>query len=416
VIGFTIISPLFMLLNIIKSKFLRGYMLRRFAGFSIIIIFVTLLCITWLAEANPVNAQCSNPSSCKTCHEVQGEKSVANLGLWHQQHAVYDFCGVCHGGNPTATDVNEAHANITRNLQDMPSSCKNCHSNDLEKRYKTYADVLGVTDTTNLEAAKQSSPRVNGAFSFLGIRPAQVPGVTQTPPPGQSTTSTKPPQSTTPNNSGTIVLLGLLVFLILGGGGYVGWREGLFRIKTQPSKKWSKVILDFIRQRNWSPYVAGILLGLVGILAVVIGNHLLSASGPVATLTSNLVQWTAPNTTEGNIYFKFVMPPGLNWGLVLLLGTFFGGMLGAWSSGTLRLRWDEDPTWVKIFGRRKSRRFVIGFLGAIIIQYGASIAGGCTSGLAISGGMLLAPSAFLFMAGMFISGILVALLVYRRRY
>jgi len=51
-----------------------------------------------------------------------------------------------------------------------------------------------------------------------------------------------------------------------------------------------------------------------------------------------------------------------------------------------------------------------------VLEYAAGIAGGCTSGLAISGGMLLVPAAFLFIAGMFGSGILTALIIYRNRY
>ena len=39
-----------------------------------------------------------------------------------------------------------------------------------------------------------------------------------------------------------------------------------------------------------------------------------------------------------------------------------------------------------------------------------------TSGLAISGGMLLAPAAFLFIAGMFASGIVTALIIYGKKY
>ena len=62
------------------------------------------------------------------------------------------------------------------------------------------------------------------------------------------------------------------------------------------------------------------------------------------------------------------------------------------------------------------KRWLALFVGAIILEYGAGIAGGCTSGLAISGGMQLAPSAFLFMAGMFASGIPTAMILYRRRY
>jgi len=106
----------------------------------------------------------------------------------------------------------------------------------------------------------------------------------------------------------------------------------------------------------------------------------------------------------------------LNWEVLLLAGIFLGGLLSALISGTFRLRWNDDQGWKKIFGPQKWKRFLIGFVGAIILQYGASIAGGCTSGLAISGGMLLAPSAFLFMAGMFASGIVVAFLIYRKRY
>ena len=54
------------------------------------------------------------------------------------------------------------------------------------------------------------------------------------------------------------------------------------------------------------------------------------------------------------------------------------------------------------------KRWGLAFIGAIILEYAAGIAGGCTSGLAISGGMLLAPAAFLFIAGMFASGIITA--------
>ncbi len=76
----------------------------------------------------------------------------------------------------------------------------------------------------------------------------------------------------------------------------------------------------------------------------------------------------------------------------------------------------SDPQWKRIFGPQIWKRWVLGFIGAIVLEYAAGIAGGCTSGLAISGGMLLVPAAFLFIAGMFGSGILTALIIYRNRY
>ena len=110
------------------------------------------------------------------------------------------------------------------------------------------------------------------------------------------------------------------------------------------------------------------------------------------------------------------MPPGLTWSGILLVGVFFGGMIGAWSSRTWKLRLNSDEQWKQVFGPSWPKRWLLAFLGAIVLEIGAGIAGGCTSGLAISGGMLLAPAAFIFIGAMFASGIATAWLVYGRRY
>lgn len=165
----------------------------------------------------------------------------------------------------------------------------------------------------------------------------------------------------------------------------------------------------------WSPYAAGMLLGVVGVLTVWMSDSLLGASGAFENVAGWLGQQVAPNLFN-NMYFNFIMPPGLTWGVVLLIGVFFGGMLGAFSSRTFKIRTQGDSQWQKIFGQQTWKRWAIAFFGAIILEYGAGIAGGCTSGLAISGGMLLAPAAYLFIAGMFASGIVTALIVYGKRY
>ncbi|MEO8391458.1 MAG: YeeE/YedE thiosulfate transporter family protein [Chloroflexota bacterium] len=180
-----------------------------------------------------------------------------------------------------------------------------------------------------------------------------------------------------------------------------------------------KHILNYIRKDEWSPYVAGILLGVVGILAVWLTNNLLGASGAFENIAGMAGKAVAPAAFD-NLYFNYIMPPGITWGVILLVGMFFGGMLGAATSGTLK--WgkkdavNSDTQWKSIFGAQTWKRWLVAFFGAIVLEYAAGIAGGCTSGLAISGGMLLAPAAFLFIAGMFASGIVTAMLVYRRRY
>jgi hypothetical protein len=158
-------------------------------------------------------------------------------------------------------------------------------------------------------------------------------------------------------------------------------------------------IRKLFAQETWSPYLAGGLLGVVGLLAVGLSNHLLGASGAF-----------------DNMYFNFVMPAAITWNVVLLVGIFFGGTLGALSAKTFRWRSMPDKQWIEAFGPSRAKRWAFAFMGGAVLQYAAGIAGGCTSGLAISGGMLLAPAAFLFIAGMFGSGILTALIIYRARY
>jgi uncharacterized membrane protein YedE/YeeE len=174
-----------------------------------------------------------------------------------------------------------------------------------------------------------------------------------------------------------------------------------------------------ISKETWSPYVAGVLLGIVGVLAVLLSNSLLGASGAFENLAGMVGKAVAP-IVFNNTYFNFVMPPGITWGVVLLVGVFFGGMAGAATSKSLKRgkkdAVNSDPQWKRIFGPQTWKRWVLGFLGAVLLEFAAGIAGGCTSGLAISGGMLLVPAAFLFIGGMFASGIVTALVIYRNRY
>jgi hypothetical protein len=91
-------------------------------------------------------------------------------------------------------------------------------------------------------------------------------------------------------------------------------------------------------------------------------------------------------------------------------------MLGSFSSGTFKFRTMDSAQWKQAYGKQTWKRWLLLFVGGIIVEFAAGIAGGCTSGLLISGGMLLAPAAYLFMGGMFASGIVTALIVYGKKY
>jgi len=372
----------------------------------------------WLtSDSTPVDAQCTTPSSCKTCHEVQGQKPVNNGSDWHQQHAIFDFCEACHGGDRNAVQKSAAHAGLRTAFVQMAPTCRNCHTTELETCLSTYAGELGVDDSSLGDILEMAVSAPVGSSTILDqIQSGTLVGPQES---SESTAGSEPASITSTGTFDSPLNLVLAVVLgcsLVGGTVFVAWNERRLRRSSREAIGLLQNVAAFVKKENWSPYAAGILMGLAGILAVLIGDHLLTASGPVATIASSIFNAVFPGAAEGNMYFRFVVPPEFSWAVMLFVGIFFGGMLGALTSRTLRLRWSDDPTWRKVFGRSPWKRVLIGFVGALLLQYGASIAGGCTSGLAISGGMLLAPSAFLFMAGMFIAGIITVVVIYRRRY
>jgi hypothetical protein len=177
-------------------------------------------------------------------------------------------------------------------------------------------------------------------------------------------------------------------------------------------------LITQLRKPEWSPYVAGAGLGIVTIIALVLSSRLLPA--PVLIGASgayeNLIAPVGLALDPKNTYFQFVMPPGFTWSVWVLVGVFLGGLASALLSGTFKWRKLPDEQWTSILGTSVAKRWLMVFAAAFLLEYAAGIAGGCTSGLAISGGVVLAPAAFLFIAGMFASGIATAWVLYGRRF
>ena len=177
-------------------------------------------------------------------------------------------------------------------------------------------------------------------------------------------------------------------------------------------------LITQLRKPEWSPYVAGAGLGVVAIIALLLSSALLPAPTLLGASGAyeNLVAPVGLALDPKNLYFSSIMPPGITWSVLALFGVFLGGLVSALLSGTFKLRKMPDQQWEGIFGKSVVKRWVIVFGAAALLEYAAGIAGGCTSGLAISGGVVLAPASFIFIGGMFASGIVTAWLIYRKKY
>ena len=219
------------------------------AGLLIVIVSGIALAITQAAHA-----QCgSQASTCKNCHEVQGQKPVNNDGTaWHTSHAFGDFCYICHGGNQQATDKTAAHTGMVPPLSDIKASCGSCHPNDLQARAKVYADKLGIqvgaggasgsgsTTATASPAAAASNtaatPQAAAAQPAAPAPPAAGASVNQADLVNYVQRYNQNVLGQNPTNWGNVILWVLIVAMVFGGGALVIGREGLVRVSFKDNK------------------------------------------------------------------------------------------------------------------------------------------------------------------------------------
>jgi hypothetical protein len=90
-------------------------------------------------------------------------------------------------------------------------------------------------------------------------------------------------------------------------------------------------------------------------------------------------------------------------------------IIGAWIAAKLtRARFTEHvpELWSWRFGPSKWIRYIAAFVGGAIMLFGARLAGGCTSGHGISGGLQLSVSSWAFFFAMFVSGVVTAFILF----
>jgi len=105
-----------------------------------------------------------------------------------------------------------------------------------------------------------------------------------------------------------------------------------------------------------------------------------------------------------NSYFTSIEKPG-SWELLFLGGAMLSGLVISIIRKDFKIQLIHSG-WSKTEGTSRSKRIIWAFTGGFNMLIGARIAGGCTSGHFISGGMQIAASSLLFGAFVF-AGLLV---------
>ena len=165
------------------------------------------------------------------------------------------------------------------------------------------------------------------------------------------------------------------------------------------------------RRIDWSPYLTGIGIGVLSWVAFGIAHDPLGVTTAFSRIASLFaLPVLGFSGVAANSYWK-TMPLSLDYGVVFLGGLMLGSFFSALFAGSLRIE-TMHSNWRERFGNSVARRFAVAFFGGAILMYGARLAGGCTSGHAISGGLQLALSSWVFLVVMFASGLVFSALVY----
>jgi uncharacterized membrane protein YedE/YeeE len=122
----------------------------------------------------------------------------------------------------------------------------------------------------------------------------------------------------------------------------------------------------------------------------------------------------SPQHVTGNAYFTstFKKDPAIDWQFALVLMLPVGAWIAAKLAGSRRVE-HMPAIWRERIGHKMLQRYLWSFIGGAILLFGARLAGGCTSGHGISGGLQLSVASWVFLGSMFLTGVATALLFYR---
>jgi uncharacterized membrane protein YedE/YeeE len=160
--------------------------------------------------------------------------------------------------------------------------------------------------------------------------------------------------------------------------------------------------------RTWSPYAAGILIGLLQIPAFLLAGTALGVSSSFVTVAASFLSFV-DSTALTIPYFKSHVASAKDWWQVALMG---GIVIGAFIS--TRLAGTKRPAmsafWPRVAGIQSfGQRIALGFVGGIVLLLGARIANGCTTGHGLSGLSQLAVSSFIAVTAIFVGGIVASM-------
>lgn len=168
--------------------------------------------------------------------------------------------------------------------------------------------------------------------------------------------------------------------------------------------------MDFLMLERWSPYVIGVLIGLLNIGSLLVSKKPLGASTSYMKVGGIIYGFFNKEKVEKNAYYqKYEL--AFDRGIVLVFGIILGAFISALLSGSFNIAVIPDM-WAREISTSTALRISAAVAGGIFLGIGSRWANGCTSGHGISGTSLLSVISWVASIAFFVGGIAVAFLIY----
>ena len=153
------------------------------------------------------------------------------------------------------------------------------------------------------------------------------------------------------------------------------------------------------KKKYSNPYLTGIGLGLVMLIAFWVTGLGLGASGAMMRTVVAVEKIVVPDHVNNNFYLNKYggegKSPFKHWLIFEILGVFAGGLISGALSGRIKKETNKGP---RITNKK---RWVFAFIGGGLFGFGARLARGCTSSVALCGGATLALGSWATMIAIF---------------
>lgn len=170
---------------------------------------------------------------------------------------------------------------------------------------------------------------------------------------------------------------------------------------------------NVLTKKRWSPYVVGAGIGVLSWITFLTMDKALGTSSSFVHVVGLATSAVAPAVVSGegaNAYLAKEISektPMFDWQMFLVVGVAIGAFVSSRLSGD-SVKECVPGLWSWRFGPSKSVRYIGAFVAGLVMMFGARLAGGCTSGHGISGGLQLAVSSWVFFLCTFAAGIATA--------